>query len=87
MVEGHECLTAAHIIQNPSTLVSILLRHTLCQYGQRVDTLGVAYSDTVCVGIMLLETLLWAPIMVGGWQQTEHEKDFAITGIKVVVTI
>lgn len=47
---------------------------------------GVEHIQSLTVGITLSETLLWAAVMVGGWQQTEHEKDFAIMGVKVVVT-
>lgn len=39
---------------------------------QRVDTLGFEHIQSLTVGITLLETLLCAEIMVGGWQQTEH---------------
>lgn len=72
------------VFKNLSTSVVILLPlHTLSAW-----TAGVERVQSLTVGIAPSETLLWAAIMVGGWQQTEHEKDStATTGIKVAVTI
>ena len=42
----------------------------MSQCGQGVDTVGAGYFPS----LTLSEALMWAALVAGGWQQTEHEK-------------
>lgn len=58
-----------HVSFHPSASVV----HSSSPGGGRAE-----HVQPLAAGITLSETSPWAAVVVGGWQQTEHEKDFAI---------